>query len=140
MLHSKSAAGGTEVELEPPSARITGPSHEHFLEPLAELVRSIAEHGILRPAVVEPSGDGYSLAAATGGPRGARGRVREIPVLARETGEDRVSFALRPVPRQGRRRPRKPGGRRTSRALPASLRRRDSFPGLLLHAARSTGR
>lgn len=67
----------------------------HFDEAaLNELAESIAEHGVLQPIVVRPSGRGYQIVAGERRWRAAqRARLHEIPAVVREV-EDRNLLEL----------------------------------------------
>ncbi len=58
------------------------PRHAMEQEPLADLVRSIREKGILQPLLVRPAVDGYELIAGERRLTAAReARLREVPVI-----------------------------------------------------------
>lgn len=52
---------------------------------MAELVRSILEHGILQPLIVRPTGDGYELVAGERRWRAAKSAgLEQVPVIIRQ--------------------------------------------------------
>lgn len=56
---------------------------------LAELAQSIAEHGLLQPILVRPSGDGFEIIAGERRWRAAqRAQLHRIPAIVRESGDD----------------------------------------------------
>ncbi len=78
-------AEAVEIQIAAVKANPYQPRKHFDEEKMAELVRSVVEHGILQPLIVRPAGDGYELVA------GER-RLR----AAKSAGLDHVPVVIRP--------------------------------------------
>ncbi|HQQ05126.1 MAG TPA: ParB/RepB/Spo0J family partition protein, partial [Kiritimatiellia bacterium] len=75
-------AGITRIAIDSIRKNPFQPRHAMEQEPLADLVRSIREKGILQPLLVRPASDGYELIAGERRLTAAReARLREVPVI-----------------------------------------------------------
>jgi ParB family transcriptional regulator, chromosome partitioning protein len=62
---------------------------------VAELAKSVKQHGVLQPVLVEETDEGLALVAGYRRVKAAReAGLTEIPVHVREAGESRLTFAL----------------------------------------------
>jgi ParB/RepB/Spo0J family partition protein len=80
-----------QIEVDPAE----NPRGEIDVRTLGELIASIEQHGVLQPVLVEPQNEHYKLVAGYRRFLGAAAaELGEIPVLIRDAGESRATYAL----------------------------------------------